>query len=212
MTTTAEQAPSSQIAGVILAGGPGSRIGGNKPWRHLGSHRLIDLAIDTISQVCQEVVVSTADVAAMADLPLRIIADRWPGQGPLAAMATVFMDTDYPAIIIMAVDLPLVRPGLLRLLATAHGRHRAAAPMGPKWPEPLLCYYHRDCLPTILRMLERGERRPRMLLEAVGGHIFSQEEVRKVDPEMVSFLNVNFPEDLERAASIARESGLFDTK
>ncbi len=191
--------------GVVLAGGPGSRMGGRKPFREIEGRRLIDMVLDSLGQVCSRLLVMTNDVAALADLPCAVLADRWPGQGPLAALATVFLDTDAPGIVLLAVDLPLAQPSLLQALAQAHGRHQALAPLGPRWPEPLLAYYSRDCLPAALRLLKQGDRRPRMLLPAVGASLLSREEVARLDPQDMSFFNVNYPQDLETAARLLRE-------
>jgi molybdopterin-guanine dinucleotide biosynthesis protein A len=50
-----------------------------------------------------------------------------------------------------------------------------------------------------------------MLLKAVGAQLMPREEVQALDPEGLSFMNVNFPEDLERAEREGRLRGLFDT-
>lgn len=202
---------SSAPLGVILAGGPGSRIGGGKPWRKIGERRLIDLAMERLGQVCPRLVVVTGDVSAMADLDCEVIADRWPGQGPLAALVTVFLDTGCEDVLLMAVDMPLVSPSLIKLVASAAGKYQAAAPMGPRGPEPLLAYYHRSCLPAAQRLLDQGERRTRMLLDHVKGHVFPAEQVAQADPLGHSFFNVNFPEDLEKAKELATDSGFFNT-
>lgn len=200
------------LRGVVLAGGPGSRLGGGKPWRTVAGRRLIDLAGGALERAGLEVLVVTVDVAACADLPWEIIADRWPGQGPLAALVTAFLDSDAGGMVLLAVDLPLVRPALLRRLALAHGHCQALAIQGPRgWPEPLLAYYSRGCLPAAQRLLAAGEGRPRMLLGAVQARFLEPSEVAQLDPEGYSFLNVNFPEDLQRANQVAQAGGLFDT-
>jgi molybdopterin-guanine dinucleotide biosynthesis protein A len=204
--------PPGPLRGVVLAGGPGSRLGGGKPWRRVAGCRLIDLAGQALEQAGLEVTVVTVEVAACADLPWEVIADRWPGQGPLAALATAFLDSDASGVVLLAVDLPLVRPALLRRLAQAHGVHQALAPIGPKgWPEPLLAYYSRQCLPAALRLVEQGDRRPRMLLKAVGAQFLPADELAGLDPQGHSFLNVNRPEDLEQANQAVLTGGLFDT-
>ncbi len=199
--------------GVVLAGGPGSRLGGGKPWRRVAGRRLIDLAGQALERAGLEVMVVTVEVAACADLPWEVIADRWPGQGPLAALITAFLDSEAQGIVLMAVDLPLVRPALLARLALAHDGHcKALAPIGPQgWPEPLLAYYSRQCLPAAQRLRARGEDRPRMLLGAVGAQFLDSAEVARLDPKGHSFLNVNRPQDLELACRAAEAGGLFDT-
>ncbi len=197
--------------GLVLAGGPGRRMGGQKPLRKLGGRRLIDRALDTLGTVCPRLMVAAVDLADLAGLPVPIIRDRWPGQGPLNAIATALLDSPAPAFVVMAVDLPLVEPKLIELLAFGPETDKARAPLGPRGPEPLLAYYHRKCLPPALKLLEQGERRARMLLEAVKARYISRQQVRDVDPEELSFINVNYPEDLEKAYQLGCDRGLFDT-
>lgn len=198
--------------GVVLAGGPGSRMGGGKPLKEIAGSRLIDRALDTLGVVCPRTMVVTVDVAGLADLQVPVIRDRWPGQGPLNAIATAFLDSEAESLMVMAVDLPLVDPKLLKLIITGPEEDKARAPMGEKGPQPLLAYYHRKCLPAAMRLLEEGELRTRMLLKAVGASYISREEVLKVDPDELSFLNVNYPEDLDKAYQLGRMRGLFDTE
>jgi hypothetical protein len=79
--------------GVVLAGGPGRRIGGAKPFRTLAGRRLIDIALERLGRACSRLAVSGFDLAPFADLGVELVRDRWPGQGPLAAVATVFLET-----------------------------------------------------------------------------------------------------------------------
>jgi|Deesub1362A_J573_1020465.scaffolds.fasta_scaffold03040_4 molybdopterin-guanine dinucleotide biosynthesis protein A len=206
----AGQAPQPPT-GVVLAGGPGRRLGGDKPLRRVAGRRLIDLALESVGRVCPRVVVSTGQVEPLAELPVELIADRWPGQGPLAAVTTVLMDSGAEAVLVLAVDLPLVAEELLRRLAFGRDGALARAPLGPRGPEPLVAYYHRRCLPAAQRLLARGERRLRMLLKEVDTDFVSQQEVARLDPQGHSFLNVNYPQDLERAAALGRACGRFDT-
>jgi molybdenum cofactor guanylyltransferase len=197
--------------GLVLAGGPGRRMGGDKPLKKIGGRRLIDLALGTLGNVCQQTMVASVDVVSLAGLRVPIIRDRWPGQGPLNALATAFLDSEAESLMVMAVDLPLVDPKLLELIAFGPEDDKARAPMGGKGPQPLLAYYHRKCLPAAMRLLEKGELRIRFLLQAVGANYIPLEKVHKIDPEEHSFLNVNYPDELDKAYKIGRERGLFDT-
>ena len=109
--------------GVVLAGGVGRRMGGNKSCRLVNGRRLIDSALESLAGVCPRRVVVTGDVASLADLSCAVIADRWPGQGPLAALATAFLDTQAESIIVLACGHALCKAV-------------AFAPFGPDRPRP----------------------------------------------------------------------------
>jgi molybdopterin-guanine dinucleotide biosynthesis protein A len=198
-----------QTVGLVLAGGEGRRLGGGKPFRLLAGKRLIDHALDALDQVCAKTTVITGQVADFADLDCEVIADRWPGEGPMAAVVSALLDTGAENLLVLAVDLPLVRPQLLRLLMEQHGQAKAVAPLGPRGVEPLLALYSRACLPVGKRLLDKGERRTRRLLEGVRAKYLPEKMVRQVDPNGQSFLNINRPEDMAQAESLA--SGLLNT-
>jgi len=200
-----------QLTGVVLAGGPGSRMGGGKPWRTLAGRRLIDIALDRAGQLCPQAMVIAADAADFPELPCRVIADRWPGQGPMAALVTAFLDSPAASVLLLPVDAPLMRPALLRRVLELSPGQKAVAPQGPGGVEALMSWYSRDCLAPALKLVESGERRLRILLKMVGARVLTRQEVAEVDPEDLSFLNVNFPHDLERAEQEALKRGLFDT-
>lgn len=200
-----------ELTAVVLAGGPGSRMGGGKPWRTLAGRRLIDLALARARELCPQVLVAAADCADFADLTCPIVADRWPGQGPLAALITVFLDTPATSVLLLPVDAPLMRPALLRRILELRPGQKAVCCQGPGGLEPLLAWYGRGCLPMAQKMIRQDEWRLRMLLNRVNPRLISREEVCALDPDDLSFLNLNFPQDLERAERLAAERGLFDT-
>lgn len=195
----------------VLAGGPGARMGGHKPQRCVGGKRLIDLALAAVRELYQQVVVVTNEIGQFADLDCRLLTDRWPGQGPLAAIATAFLDTPAKTLLVVPVDLPLLQRPVLELVAAAQPGQLARAPIGPRGLEPLVCWLDRGCLPTVMRLLTSGERRTRRLLEEVEAHYIAEEAVKQVDPEWFSFMNVNYPDDLDEVSRIAYSRGLIAT-
>lgn len=197
--------------GVVAAGGPGSRIGGGKPQRTIAGRRLIDIAVEKLTTVCPQVMIVTVDVVGLADLPVDVVADRWPGQGPLNALATAFLDSDADSVLLLAVDLPLMNLELLRFLAKGHDTKWAIVPTTPGGLEPLCAWYSRKCLAQAVGLLEKGERRIRRVLSQKRTFFLDHGQVAALDPGGYGFLNVNLPEDLQRAREIAAHRGLFDT-
>lgn len=199
------------LLGVVAAGGPGSRIGGAKPQRTIAGRRLIDIAVEKLSAVCPRVMIVTVDVAGLADLPVDVVADRWPGQGPLNALATAFEDSDAASVLLLAVDLPLISMDILRFLAQGHADKWAVVPTTPGGLEPLCAWYSSKCLAPAKALLRDGERRIRRLLSQKRTCFLDLDQMAALDPSGHSFLNVNLPDDLELAREVAARRGLFDT-
>jgi molybdopterin-guanine dinucleotide biosynthesis protein A len=100
----------------------------------------------------------------------------------------------------------------LELVAFGPEEDKARVLMGLRGPQPLMAYYHRKCLPAAMRLFEEGELRTRKLLQLVGARYIPMERVHELDPEELSFINVNYPEDLNKAYQLGRKRGLFDTE
>ena len=72
----------------------------------------------------------------------------------------------------------------------------------PYWQErfqPLHAVYRRSVAPLLREQLDRGELRPISLYPKVRTREIHQDEIRRLDPEGLSFLNMNSPEDYEAA-------------
>jgi molybdenum cofactor guanylyltransferase len=65
-------------------------------------------------------------------------------------------------------------------------------------PQVLLALYPRTILPLIEERLQQGRRDLRCLLEVAPVQYIEEAELRKVDPELRSFVNLNTPEELKQ--------------
>lgn len=194
--------PPIEPLGVLLAGGRGRRMGGNKPQRILCGKRLIDRALEILGRVCPSYIVVANDPTELSGLDCPVLGDIWPGLGPLGGLVTAFIKTKAPWIQAFPVDAPLVNPELLRILHARAQGQTAVVIRTQGGLEPLLAVYGQECLREAQRFLETGERRPWKLLDACGALVVDWEELRHLDPEGYSFLNVNRDQDLVRAEEI----------
>ena len=104
---------SQQFTGAVLAGGQSRRMGTDKAFLEVGGRWLIASALDALAGASQRLIVGGADprlddAAAAADADH--IDDRWPGQGPLGAVATVLGQAHCPVTVILPCDLPGILP------------------------------------------------------------------------------------------------------
>lgn len=130
-------------------------------------------------------------------LGLATVAD---GQtGPLGAMAAGMRhlqeDGFHGPVILLACDLPLVTPELLRLLAHALGDADAAVPIAGGRLQPLAACYSPRVLPVTAALMERGIRAMHSLLDGIDIHPVPAEEWGRVaGPEALE--DIDTPEDL----------------
>jgi molybdopterin-guanine dinucleotide biosynthesis protein A len=109
--------------------------------------------------------------------------------------------------------MPFVNVSLLRHLTTLVTGYDAVVPLIPspntgqaEW-EPLHAVYRQSCLPAIEACLSANRRRTVSFLRDVRTRAVLAEEILPFDPDLLSFRNVNTPEDLERARTILRALG-----
>ena len=101
----------------------------------------------------------------------------------------------------VATDMPFVDHRLVRqMIAACPGadavvpRVRAKGYADPQ-PEPLHAVYGRSCLPSIEAALRAGRRRAVSFLEDVNVCYLDEDMLRRLDPELRSFRNVNTPDE-----------------
>jgi molybdopterin-guanine dinucleotide biosynthesis protein A len=198
------------LTAVILAGGRATRLGGrDKASIPVGGKTLLDRRVDLLHPLCPEVVIVSNRLAARASggAPLgrdiRIVGDEAPGYGPLMGLYTGLLHSRTERSLVTACDMPfLSRPLLIQLRSYADTCDAVVPRMG-RYLEPLFAVYSRSCLHAARSALDRGSRRADSFLDLVRTRYVDEPELRRYDPELISFFNVNTPEDLQRAERLS---------
>ena len=197
--------------GLILAGGLSRRLGRDKAVEPIGGQPLIQRVIQRVEHVCQEIAVVVADQERAADLPLepqhQVVLDRYAGAGSLGGIFSGLDAASNQWTLLVACDMPFLNLSLLRRMLALREDADAVVPVIDGRPEPTHALYSKACLPFIEPRLIAGDLKISGFYEQVRVRYVPEEEVAALDPEFLSFFNVNTPEDLERALSLAaRES------
>jgi molybdopterin-guanine dinucleotide biosynthesis protein A len=199
------------VRGAVLAGGAARRYGGRpKGLVAVGGRRILDRVVDAVAAVTgtTPLLVANAPEGPTWRPDLRTVADTRPGYGSLGGIYTAIQAGPEP-VLCVAWDMPFVTPGLLAALAQGSAAYDAFLPEsdGRRGVEPLCAVYGPACGPAIERQLERGD------LRAIGFHTdvsvgtLPLQRVQAFGDPAVLFLNVNTPEDLERAEAVWRQRG-----
>jgi molybdopterin-guanine dinucleotide biosynthesis protein A len=190
--------------GIVLAGGASRRMGRDKATLLLQGRTLLERAAGAVSQVCDELIIATADRPAQ-DIPgLHPIWVRdAPGTaGPLAGLATGLSVASCPVAVVVACDMPFLSERMLGDLLDRIDGCDAVVPLGGGVPQPLHAAYSRDCLPTVEALLRLGAPSMRELLSRLRVKYVGEERCRELDPPGLSWFNMNTPDDLRRAHTL----------
>jgi molybdopterin-guanine dinucleotide biosynthesis protein A len=74
--------------------------------------------------------------------------------------------------------------------------------------EPLHAIYSKKCLSRIDERLSAKKLSIHAFLDEVNVKYVDEQESRRIDPEHISFFNINYPTDLDKANKIAGEYGI----
>jgi molybdopterin-guanine dinucleotide biosynthesis protein A len=182
---------------IVLAGGQSLRMGRDKASLPAAGRTLLEHVVDRLSPVVDEVLVAGGDLVPPG-LRLRAVADQPPGRGPLAGMLGGFQAARSTHAWVVACDLPEVEPDLGDLLFSAIGEQDAAVPWVAGRAQGTCAVYRVDLAPRVRNALAEGTGSILSLLHASSVCYIQEDALRRVDPSLRSFTNLNTPEDYER--------------
>ena len=187
------------VSAAILAGGRSRRMGRDKAWLDLGDGvPLVRRVADALEQVADEIVVVAND-ERYASLGLPRVPDRYGEKGAFGGIATAVAATRGELVCVGACDMPWPSPDVYRLLLRLADGHDVAIPRIGDDLETMHAVYRRTCLPAMERALARGDMRVISFFPDVRVREVRGDDLRRADPDLRSFTNLNTPEELERA-------------
>jgi molybdopterin-guanine dinucleotide biosynthesis protein A len=197
---------------VILAGGAGSRLGTEKSFLKFGNKPLICRTVEKLQRAADEVVVVSrnADQAAILRTVVQtqgvvFTCDSISGFGPVAGLESGMRRAKGSLVFATGCDLPFLNVLVIEKLfdlaeASAEGYDAAVPVRQNGMMEPLHAVYNREkMLRACESAIKRGERRIQAPLRELRVNRIPVDLFRSIDPQLLTFFNINTPEDLEEA-------------
>jgi len=168
------------------------------------------------------VVIVRAPDQELPPLPpgVRVAEDAAEGRGPLqglaAGLAAVAGETDVAYV--SSTDVPLLHPAFVRAVSGRANGGATSDPVDVALPyvhgfrHPLAAAYRTSLLPAVEELIADDRMRPAFLFERsrvreLGeDDLLADRELAAADPELLSVLNLNEPDDYERARARAAPS------
>jgi len=183
------------VSAVILAGGESRRMGSDKsllPW-HGG--RFIEHIHRKLDELFDEVVIVTNSPSLYTEIPCRKVPDIYYKQGSLAGIHSGLCHARNERIFVVACDMPFLSEEVIRALCARDGQAEVVIPRSEWGLEPLHACYAKSCLPAIEALLDSGKKRIVGFFPEVRVVEVAAAELKEVDPEGLSFRNINTPEE-----------------
>jgi molybdopterin-guanine dinucleotide biosynthesis protein A len=188
---------------LILAGGNGVRFGGRKAFFKVGEKPMVQHVFERISKLSDEILISCKlDYAELLEMfpRAKVVQDKSDKNGALTGLISSLPEVRSKYVAIVTCDCPRIKPAVLSLLLENARGHDGGI---PRWPngymEPLQAVYRTERLQEATRKAWGAERMKMAdMLEILPDLFFvSTEEIKKVDPQLESFFNVNTPKDVD---------------
>jgi molybdopterin-guanine dinucleotide biosynthesis protein A len=181
-------------------------MGTDKSRLRLGGRTFTERVAAALGAFAPEVsVVSARPESAGSSWPL--VEDIYRDCGALGGLHAALSACRAPWAAVVSCDLPFVTGELfVRLGELRTEEADAVVPRQPDGrPQPLCALYSpARCLALAARLLDEGERRPRVLLQQARTRWVAPTELADLRDAELFFLNVNTPEDYERARTQIR--------
>jgi molybdenum cofactor guanylyltransferase len=193
------------INGFVLVGGKSSRMGRDKSLMPFGGMPLVLRVAEALAPLVRQVSL-LGPPERYGHTGLHVIADKWPGQGPLAAICTGLVSSDAEWTIFLACDLPLVSQAFIGFLVqrAMNSESDAVVPRLADGWQPLAAAYRANCRTQFARAIEAGER---SIIRAFAGmrvEAITPDEMAAAGLSETELANVNTPEDWERLRELTK--------
>jgi molybdenum cofactor guanylyltransferase len=192
-------------AAVILVGGKSSRMGRAKALLPFDNEPLIAHVVRRLKSWFPEIIVVAAPDQELPELSAVLVRDEIAYQGPVSGIYHGLKAATKDVCFVTSCDAPFLNFELIDHLLEQISDYDVVVPFWQERFQPLHAIYRTSVVPLLKEQLERGELRPIFLYDKVRTRKIQEAEIRRLDPEGLSFLNMNSPADYDAALQLWRE-------
>ena len=188
---------STDVAVVILAGGEGARIGGEKPLRSLGGQRLIDRALEQARRWSKTIAIAVREDSQVEPVDAILIGDEPGVEGPLGGLIAglKFARTaGCRSLLTIPSDMPFLPTDLLEQLRRSVGGEGSALASSGDHVHPVCGFWPSRSLDQIPDYVASGRRSLKGFAQMLGC-VEVEWSAKPTDP----FFNIHSVEDLAEA-------------
>ncbi|HEY7294732.1 MAG TPA: molybdenum cofactor guanylyltransferase [Dehalococcoidia bacterium] len=187
------------VAAAVLAGGRSSRFGRDKALLEIGGETLLQRTVATLQAAVGDVLIVGPPERAEQAPGFAVVQDELPGIGPLGGIYTALRARPGRSVVTVAVDMPFLNAALLRHLVALASDADVVLPIVDGRGQQLHAVYGPATLPWIEAQIASGDYKIDRFFPHVRVHRVEEQELRRFDPALRSFQNVNTPELWEAA-------------
>lgn len=179
-------------------------MGRDKKFLVFKGKSFLERAVETAKKLSDEVIVSLgtqeqkAEVLARGIQGISIAVDHLHSKGPLVGLYNALKRCSREYAVVMPCDSPLLSPKVFQSMMEESKGYDAVVPRKGRFIEPLIAVYR------VKPMLKACEKGLKTRSWSVGEAVLRLKNIKYVEADMASFLNVNTPEDMEKVLGYER--------
>ena len=186
-----------EVGQSVEKGDPLYEVETDKALLEVGGNRVIDRTVGLLQEICSQVIIISPNPSNYAYLGVRMDSDLLPERGALGGLHAAIFYATTSHVFVVACDMPMLNRALVEHLIHQPSRWDIIVPQIGLNLEPLHARYARTCLKPIEDALSRGSRKITDFYVKMRVKYVPEEELRSLDPELLSFRNINTPKDLD---------------
>jgi molybdopterin-guanine dinucleotide biosynthesis protein A len=208
--------------GVILAGGENKRMPVLKGFIEVEGRKIIERNLKTMKQLFQEVFIITNQPELYTYLGVPMFGDVYNIRGPMTGVLTALINSSSNWIFVSACDMPFINPDVIRFMARERynptciniinkgqksdldtismaGIYDTVVPLVNNKAEPLFAFYAKKIMGSLEQFIlaEKKSIKNYLLNHDKRVKYITTEDIKHIDPDLRSFINLNNPEDVE---------------
>jgi molybdopterin-guanine dinucleotide biosynthesis protein A len=184
---------------LILAGGENKRIPLLKGFLEIRDGKILEVSIQHLRKVFNRIILSANTPEHYYYLGLPMVGDIIQVRGPMTGIFSALSLPDVSEVFVTACDMPDINGILIKYIAGRWAsEYDAAIPVFNNEPQPLLGVYAKSLVRKMEKALYHEKRSLRGFLRSCNVLYIQETDVRKIDPEGRSFVNINTMQDFEK--------------
>jgi molybdopterin-guanine dinucleotide biosynthesis protein A len=202
----------SKYSAIVLSGGDSKRFGKDKGLFPVFHRPIISRIIEKVASIVDEVIIVTRTVSKAEQYSAMfpnviILVDEYNLRGTIVGAVTGFRNASGDYSFLVPCDTPLISTKVLSLLKQCAQEYQAVI---PRWPsgyiEPLQAIYKtQNAYIAAQTSIKEGKFTLRDMISRLSKVFYlPTQAIQQVDPNLLTFQNINTAHDLEKIKNLLK--------
>ena len=168
----------------------------------VGAASILERQLTVLRAITPHILIVGGDPSHGQATGVPVVADRVAGVGALGGLYSALVEAPTEQVLVIACDMPFLTAPFLSRLAALGADTEATVPRDAHGPHPLCASYLRRIAGRLRARIDAGALRIIDALEDLEVRDMGPDEVAPFNEDGRLFLNVNTPDDYQRAQTL----------